>query len=137
VLHSLDSATYPMAESRVKAVKNKADISAGKLAEPAKDLMSAGVLIDARCAQISRFAERRRCVWSAMGRSWTPSPLKIFSRTNMIVLAVLWPTLDEGRPTAAASTLDNVYDPIASLTKCVVDPPFRGHCLSNIMVKPV
>src|ERR1700680_945187 len=31
VLHSLDSATYPMADSWVKAVKNKADISPGKL----------------------------------------------------------------------------------------------------------
>jgi hypothetical protein len=39
VLHSLDSATYPMADSWVKAVKNKADISPGKLAERANDLM--------------------------------------------------------------------------------------------------
>jgi hypothetical protein len=62
-----------------------------------------------------------------------------------------WAILDECRPKAAASTLDNVLsspdsegldgyeelvkDPIASLTKCVVDPQFRGHCLSNIMAQ--
>ena len=39
VLHSLDSVTYPMADSWVKAVKNKADISPRKLAERANDLM--------------------------------------------------------------------------------------------------
>jgi hypothetical protein len=39
VLHSLDAKTYPMADSWVKAVKNKADISPGKLAERANDLM--------------------------------------------------------------------------------------------------
>jgi hypothetical protein len=39
VLHSLDSATYPMADSWIKAVKNKADISPRKLAERANDLM--------------------------------------------------------------------------------------------------
>ncbi|HEX9606521.1 MAG TPA: BREX system P-loop protein BrxC [Gemmatimonadaceae bacterium] len=39
VLHSLEPATYPMADSWVKAVKNKADISPGKLAERAKELM--------------------------------------------------------------------------------------------------
>jgi hypothetical protein len=39
VLHSLDSATYPMADSWVKAVKNKADISPGKFAVRANDLM--------------------------------------------------------------------------------------------------
>ena len=39
VLHSLDPETYPMADSWVKAVKNKADISPGKLAERAKELM--------------------------------------------------------------------------------------------------
>jgi Family of unknown function (DUF6079) len=39
VLHSLDPATYPMADSWVKAVKNKADISPGKLAERANVLM--------------------------------------------------------------------------------------------------
>lgn len=39
VLHSLDSATYPMADSWVKAVKNKADITPGKLAERAGELM--------------------------------------------------------------------------------------------------
>jgi hypothetical protein len=39
VLHSLDPATYPMADSWVKAVKNKADISPGKLAERAGELM--------------------------------------------------------------------------------------------------
>jgi hypothetical protein len=39
VLHSLDSETYPMADSWVKAVKNKADISPGKLAERANELM--------------------------------------------------------------------------------------------------
>jgi hypothetical protein len=39
VLHSLDSKTYPVADSWVKAVKNKADITPGKLAERAGDLM--------------------------------------------------------------------------------------------------
>jgi hypothetical protein len=39
VLHSLDSATYPMADSWIKAVKNKADISPGKFAERANELM--------------------------------------------------------------------------------------------------
>ena len=39
VLHSLDPATYPMADSWVKAVKNKADISPGKLADRATELM--------------------------------------------------------------------------------------------------
>ncbi|MCA9642338.1 MAG: BREX system P-loop protein BrxC, partial [Myxococcales bacterium] len=39
VLHSLDPATYPSADSWVKAVKNKADISPGKLAERAGELM--------------------------------------------------------------------------------------------------
>ena len=39
VLHSLDPATYPMADSWVKAVKNKADITPGKLAERASELM--------------------------------------------------------------------------------------------------
>src|SRR6266571_1798377 len=39
VLHSLDPATYPMADSWVKAVKNKADISPNKLAERANELM--------------------------------------------------------------------------------------------------
>lgn len=39
VQHSLDSATYPMADSWVKAVKNKADITPGKLAERANELM--------------------------------------------------------------------------------------------------
>ncbi len=39
VLHTLDSATYPMADSWVKAVKNKADISPGKFAERATELM--------------------------------------------------------------------------------------------------
>lgn len=39
VLHSLDPETYPMADSWVKAVKNKADISPGKLAERAGELM--------------------------------------------------------------------------------------------------
>lgn len=39
VLHSLDPKTYPMADSWVKAVKNKADISPGKLAERATELM--------------------------------------------------------------------------------------------------
>lgn len=39
VLHSLDPQTYPMADSWVKAVKNKADISPGKLAERANELM--------------------------------------------------------------------------------------------------
>ena len=39
VLHSCDPQTYPMADSWVKAVKNKADISPGKLAERANELM--------------------------------------------------------------------------------------------------
>jgi len=39
VLHSLDPATYPMADSWVKAVKNKADINPGKLAERCNELM--------------------------------------------------------------------------------------------------
>jgi len=39
VLHSLDAETYPMADSWVKAVKNKADITPGKLAERANELM--------------------------------------------------------------------------------------------------
>lgn len=39
VLHSLNPATYPVADSWVKAVKNKADISPGKLAERANELM--------------------------------------------------------------------------------------------------
>ncbi len=39
VLHTLDSATYPMADSWVKAVKDKADITPGKLAERATELM--------------------------------------------------------------------------------------------------
>lgn len=39
VLHSLYPQTYPMADSWVKAVKNKADISAGKFAERANELM--------------------------------------------------------------------------------------------------
>lgn len=39
VLHNLDPDTYPMADSWVKAVKNKADISPGKLAERAGELM--------------------------------------------------------------------------------------------------
>ena len=39
VLHSLDPETYPMADSWVKAVKNKADITPGKLAERAGELM--------------------------------------------------------------------------------------------------
>ncbi len=39
VLHNLDPDTYPMADSWVKAVKNKADITPGKLAERAGELM--------------------------------------------------------------------------------------------------
>jgi hypothetical protein len=39
VMHSLDPQTYPMADSWVKAVKNKADITPGKLAERAGELM--------------------------------------------------------------------------------------------------
>jgi hypothetical protein len=39
VLHSLEPETYSMADSWVKAVKNKADISPGKLAERANELM--------------------------------------------------------------------------------------------------
>lgn len=39
VIHSLDQDTYPMADSWVKAVKNKADITPGKLAERANELM--------------------------------------------------------------------------------------------------
>lgn len=40
VLNSLNPATYPMADSWVKAVKNKADISPGKLADRANELMT-------------------------------------------------------------------------------------------------
>jgi hypothetical protein len=39
VLHSLEPETYPMADSWVKAVKNKADITPGKLADRANELM--------------------------------------------------------------------------------------------------
>lgn len=39
VLSSLDPKTYPVADSWVKAVKNKADITPGKLAERANELM--------------------------------------------------------------------------------------------------
>ncbi len=39
VMHSLDPKTYPMADSWAKTVKNKADISPGKLAERAGELM--------------------------------------------------------------------------------------------------
>ncbi len=39
VLHELDSVTFPMADSWVKAVKDKADITPGKLAERATELM--------------------------------------------------------------------------------------------------
>lgn len=39
VMHSLDPETYPSADSWVKAVKNKADISPGKLAERLCELM--------------------------------------------------------------------------------------------------
>lgn len=39
VLHTLDPDTYPMADSWVKAVKNKADITPGKLAERVGELM--------------------------------------------------------------------------------------------------
>lgn len=39
VMHSLDLATYPFADSWVKAVKNKADINPGKFAERANELM--------------------------------------------------------------------------------------------------
>jgi hypothetical protein len=39
VMHSLDQATYPMADSWVKAVRNKADITPGKFAERANELM--------------------------------------------------------------------------------------------------
>jgi hypothetical protein len=39
VIHSLDPDTYPLADSWVKAVKNKADITPGKLAERAGELM--------------------------------------------------------------------------------------------------
>ena len=39
VLHTLEPATYPMADSWVKAVKGKADITPGKLAERATELM--------------------------------------------------------------------------------------------------
>ena len=40
VLHSLDEPTYPMADSWVKAVKNKADITPGKFAARATELMN-------------------------------------------------------------------------------------------------
>src|SRR3954464_1008116 len=39
VIHSLEPDTFPMADSWVKAVKNKADITPGKLAERAGELM--------------------------------------------------------------------------------------------------
>ena len=39
VLHALEPDTYPMADSWVRAVKNKADITPGKLAERANELM--------------------------------------------------------------------------------------------------
>ena len=39
VLHNLEPDTYPMADSWVKAVKNKADITPGKLGERANELM--------------------------------------------------------------------------------------------------
>jgi hypothetical protein len=39
VLHSIEPDTYPMADSWVKAVKNKADITPGKLADRANELM--------------------------------------------------------------------------------------------------
>ena len=39
VLHALDPATYPMADSWVKAIKNRADISPGKLADRCGELM--------------------------------------------------------------------------------------------------
>jgi hypothetical protein len=39
VLHSLDPQTWPMADSWVKSVKNKADITPGKLADRANELM--------------------------------------------------------------------------------------------------
>jgi Family of unknown function (DUF6079) len=40
VMHALDPETYPTADSWIKAVKNKADISPGKLAERANELMN-------------------------------------------------------------------------------------------------
>ena len=40
VMHSLDPETYPAADSWVKAVKNKADITPGKLAQRATELMN-------------------------------------------------------------------------------------------------
>lgn len=39
VIHCLDPETYPVADSWVKAVKNKADINPGKLADRANELM--------------------------------------------------------------------------------------------------
>lgn len=39
VIHTMDPETYPMADSWVKAVKNKADITPGKLAQRVNDLM--------------------------------------------------------------------------------------------------
>jgi len=39
VLHNLEPDTYPLADSWVKAVKNKADITPGKLADRANELM--------------------------------------------------------------------------------------------------
>lgn len=39
VMHALDPDTYPVADSWVKAVKNKADITPGKLADRANELM--------------------------------------------------------------------------------------------------
>src|SRR5438128_10358501 len=48
VLHSLDPATYPMADSWVKAVKNKADIAPGKLADRATQVMKRPKLGDSQ-----------------------------------------------------------------------------------------
>jgi hypothetical protein len=40
VMHSLDPETFPLADSWVKAIKNRADITPGKLAERVKELMN-------------------------------------------------------------------------------------------------
>ena len=40
VMHSLDPVTFPVADSWIKAVKNKADINPGKLASRASELMA-------------------------------------------------------------------------------------------------
>jgi hypothetical protein len=81
-----------------------------------------------------------------MGRPGLYCPSKSFTDEHDTI-GTHWVILDEGRPMTAAYTVvkalsspdpegldgfeEFVKDPFASLTKCVVDPQFRGHCLSN------